>query len=54
MKYKIHPKIVSAIANVYTQDKIEINFGEITQETEVKSGIRQGCTGSTTVFKLET
>lgn len=41
MKYKIrvHHKIVSATAIVYTQERTEIHFGEIVHEIEVKNGI---------------
>ena len=40
---------------VYKGDKTLINYGEIQNvEIEITSGIRQGCTGSTTLFKLIT
>ena len=50
---KINPKVIDFIAGVYTGDrtKVEIGIGEEV-EIEVKSGIRQGCTASTTLFKL--
>ena len=31
-----------------------MNFGEIKEEMKIKSGIRQGCTGSTIFFKIVT
>ena len=40
---------------IYTGDKTNIDLGEgLEQEIEITSGIRQGCTGSTTLFKLVT
>ena len=48
--YTIHYKITDAIANIYRNDYTEVQFGEIRREIEIKSGIRQGCTGSTILF----
>ena len=48
--YKIHYKIIDAIANIYRNDYTEVQFGEIRREIEITSGIRQGCTGSTILF----
>ena len=54
-KYKINPKIMDTIANIYRGDKTNIDLGEgLEQEMEITSGIRQGCTGSTSLFKLIT
>ena len=54
-EYRIHPKVIDAVADIYTGDKTNIDLGEgLEQEIEVTSGIRQGCTGSTTLFKLVT
>ena len=55
IKYKIHPKIIDAVASIYEGDttSVELNEG-INEEIEVTSGIRQGCTGSTVFFKLIT
>ena len=50
--YKIHYKIIDAIANIYRNDYTEVQFGEIRREIEITSGIREGCTGSTILFKI--
>ena len=53
--YKAHFKDIDKVAEIYQGDKTFINFGEIKDlEIEISSGIRQGCTGSTTLFKLIT
>ena len=52
--YKIHYKIIVAIANIYRNDYTEVQFGEIRREIEITCGIRQGCTGSTILFKIVT
>ena len=50
-----HEDIISIIAEIYEGDKTLINYGEIKNvEIGVTSGIKQGCTGSTTLFKLIT
>ena len=54
MKYKVHPKIITAISNIYTDDKTIIKFGSVETEIKITSGIRRGCTGSTILFKLIT
>ena len=48
--YKIHYKIIDAIANIYRNDYTEVQFGEIRREIEITSGIRQSYTGSTILF----
>ena len=53
--YKIHYKIIDSIVDMYTGDKTIIDLGGgLEQEMEITSGIKQGCTGSTTLFKLVT
>ena len=52
--YKIHSKIIEAIANIYRNDYNEVQFGEIRREIEITSGLRQGCTGSSILFKIVT
>ena len=47
-------KIIDAIANIYRNDYTEVQFGVIRREIEITSGIRQGCTGSTILFKIVT
>ena len=53
--YKIHPKVIDAVTNIYQGDETTIRLNDDTaEELEVTSGIRQGCTGSTTLFKIVT
>ena len=54
MHYKVHPKIISAVTNVYARDNTTIRVGDMKKDMNIKSEIRQGCTGSTTLFKLIT
>ena len=54
-KYKIHPDIINSVTAVYREDNTRIKLNEDTDEViKITSGIRQGCTGSTTLFKLLT
>ena len=53
--YKIDERIITAIAEIYTDDIVELQMGEDFKERVVaSSGIRQGCTLSATLFKLLT
>lgn len=52
--YRVHPKVIEAIVNIYQEDHTEIEFGQIKKKITITSGIRQGCTGSTVLFKLIT
>ena len=55
MDYKMHPDVIQSVADVYREDTTVIDLGyEINEELEVTSGIKQGCTGSTSLFKLIT
>ena len=55
MKYKVHPKMIDSVAAIYTGDKTSICLNSKTRaEIQITSGIRQGCTGSTSFFKLLT
>ena len=55
MEYKINPQIIAIIANMYEGDKTKMEVSKEDHITlDVTSGIRQGCTGSTTLFKLAT
>ena len=55
MKYKIHPHIIDVIVQIYSKDVTNIFFNNIQQtQIEVSSGIRQGCNGSTSLFRLIT
>ena len=53
--YRIHPDIIDSVAAIYRADYTKIKLNDDTEETiKITSGIRQGCTGSTTLFKLIT
>ena len=53
--YRVHPLIIYLIAKVYTEDKTYLQLNEeVRSWLMVTSGIKQGCTGSTTIFKLIT
>ena len=54
IKYKISPKIIDMIANIYTNDVTEIKMGDREEKIEINSGIKQGCTASTVFFKMIT
>ena len=55
IKYKIHPDIIDAIAQVYKGDYTYLDFEDNSREKiEITSGIRQGCPISATLFKLVT
>ena len=54
IEFKIHPKIVDLIANLYSGDKTTLTLGKMSREVNVNSGIKQGCPLSTTIFKLVT
>ena len=53
--YKIDAKIIEATSQIYQGDTTTIRLNDRTEAViEVTSGIRQGCNGSTTSFKLVT
>lgn len=53
--FRVHPLIIDLIAKVCTEDKTYLQLNEeVRSEMAVTSGIKQGCTGSTTIFKLIT
>ena len=54
IKYKIHPNIIDIVANVYQDDFTKIMIGDQEEKIKITSGIKQGCTGSTALFKLIT
>ena len=54
IKYKIHPNIIDIVSKVYQDDFTNLVFGEHEEKINITSGIKQGCTGSTTLFKLIT
>ena len=50
--YKIHPKVIDATAEIYEGDTTKINIGyDLETELDITSGIKQGCTGSTTYIE---
>ena len=52
-EYKIHPKIINAIYEIYNGDNTQIYLNkEKLTDMEISSGIRQGCNGSTSLFKM--
>ena len=52
--YKIHANTIGTLKNIYTGDWTNVMIGDQKIKMNVSSGIRQGCTASTTLFKLET
>ena len=53
--YKIDTKIIDATAQIYQGDTTTIRLNDMTEALiEITSGIRQGCNGSTTTFKIVT
>ena len=54
IKYKIHPNIIDIVSKVYKDDFTKIEIGDLEENIDITSGIKQGCTGSTTLFKLIT
>ena len=55
MDYRIHPKIIESVAKIYEGDNTKMKLNEEMEALmNISSGIKQGCTGSTTLFKLMT
>ena len=55
MMYRVHPMVIEIITNIYQDDSTIINLNDSTsEEISVTSGIRQGCTSSTVLFKIVT
>jgi len=52
--YKINPKIIELIVQMYKDDHTVIKLGSMEQKVEVTGGIRQGCCLSTLLFKMVT
>merc|ERR1711895_416471 len=50
--YKINPKIIELIVQMYKDDHTVIKLGNMQQKIEVTGGIRQGCCISTLLFKM--
>ena len=55
INFRVHPRLIDIIANLYDGDKTLLQLNnEVSKEIEITSGIKQGCTGSTSLFKLVT
>ena len=54
IKYKVNPKIIEMIVQLYTADKTTITLGGMKETIDVTCGIRQGCSISTLLFKMVT
>ena len=54
IKYKVNPKIIDIIVQMYENDKTTIHLGKMRKTIEVTCGIRQGCSISTLLFKMVT
>ena len=54
IKFKINPKIIELIVQIYSADRTTINLGKLKETIEVTCGIRQGCSISTLLFKMIT
>ena len=53
--YKVDERVIETVAEIYTNDMVHLVLGDNIEENIVaKSGIRQGCTLSATLFKLIT
>ena len=53
-EYRIHPEVIDILAEVYQGDSTKIRIEGEEINMQVTSGIKQGCTCSTTLFKLIT
>ena len=54
IRYKVHPKIIDIIVQMYEKDETTIHLGRMKEMIEVTCGIRQGCSISTLLFKMVT
>merc|ERR1712121_605289 len=54
ISYKINPKIIDLIVQMYRNDHTIVKLGNMEEKIEVTGGIRQGCSISTLLFKLIT
>ena len=52
---KIHPDLINTVANLYTGNHTVINIGNMDKiKMDISSGIKQGCTASTSLLKVVT
>ena len=54
IKYKVNPKVIDIIVQMYERDRTTIQLGKMKETIEVTCGIRQGCSISTLLFKMVT
>ena len=54
IEYRVHPSMIDLVAKIYSDDRTTLILGDLAEEMEITSGIKQGCTASTTLFKLVT
>merc|ERR1711888_425731 len=54
IEFKINPKIIDLIVQMYKDDHTIIKLGNMNEKIEVTGGIRQGCCISTLLFKMVT
>ena len=53
-EYRVAGDVIELFKRVYSEDRTMMDIDERSIEMEVESGIRQGCTASTVLFKLIT
>ena len=54
IEFKVNPKIIDLIVQIYAGDKTTIKLGKKQETIDVTCGIRQGCSISTLLFKMVT
>ena len=54
IKYRVNPKIIDLIVQMYEKDETTVNLDKMKEMIEVTCGIRQGCSISTLLFKMVT
>ena len=54
IRYKVNPKIIELIVQLYAKYDTTINLGKMKETIEVTCGIKQGCSISTLLFKMVT
>ena len=53
MKYKCDPRKIDVVSQIYNEDRTSLFFGrDKVGDLNLKSGIRQGCTGSLWLFVM--
>ena len=53
-EYRVDERVIDLVVRIYVEDKTRIAIAEEELTIDVESGIRQGCTASTTFFKMIT